>query len=632
MGSIISLFRDRVAQFAEKTALYYKDPQDKYISLSYKRLYELASQFGIGLMELGLKKGEHIGIISDNKKEWMIANIGILGIGAIDVPRGSDSTVDEIRYILNHADCALALVENETQLEKVISGKDSLPLLKTIIVMEESVNKNEQAGVTLYSFPAILEKGKTRLLADKDLFNREVDGVTEEDLATIIYTSGTTGEPKGVMLTHSNFLHQIRAPLKHINIGPTDIFLSVLPVWHAFERSVEYVALFAGCSLAYSKLIGKILLADMEAINPTIFPSVPRIWESVRSSVYKTVNAGSGIKKVMFRFFVSVGAVHSSLRNMFKGLIPQFKKRSRVLDVLVSFLPLLFIKPLNALGQLLVFKKIKSKLGTQFRFGVSGAGALPPHVDNFFSACGVLILEGYGLTEAAPICSVRMQKAPVPNTIGPPLPELEIKILDQEGNPVKTGEKGVLYVKGPNVMKGYYKKPEETGKVLSEDGWLNTGDLAVLTHQGRLAIRGRVKETIVLLGGENVEPGPIEDIILQSEYINQAVVLGQDKKYLSALVIPNFEALEEYTRKYNIPYEDHDNLIGLPEINELIKEEIAGRINTKKGFKVFERIFKFRIINATFEPGEELTHTLKIKRDVVNARYKKEIESLYKQV
>jgi long-chain acyl-CoA synthetase len=631
--SLISLFRERVHGYANDSALYAKDHNDNYFAITYGELYELVSQFGAGLMSLGINRNAHIGLVSDNRKEWIIADFGILGIGASDVPRGSDSTEDEIAYILHHADCEVSLLEDEVQLRKVFSIRNKLPLLKTVIVMDDQYSKKDDGAnnIDIHTFGEIIEKGKLALAAQPDLFDAEAEKTEGDQLATIIYTSGTTGEPKGVMLTHSNFLHQVRAPLEYLDVRRGDIFLSVLPIWHAFERAAEYVALFAGCSVAYSKLIGKVMLSDMEAIRPTIFPSVPRIWELVRTGIYKTVRDEGGIKLALFNFFVGVGGIHSKLLTMCRGLTPQFRRRNRIIDILASLLPLIVLTPFKILGDVLVFAKLKAKLGGRFKFGISGAGALPQHVDSFFSACGILLLEGYGLTEAAPICSVRKDRAPVPGTIGPPLPEMEAKIVDARGNRLPPGNKGILFVKGPNVMKGYYKKPEETKKVLSEDGWLNTGDLAIMTYNGELSIRGRVKETIVLMGGENVEPSPLEDTILQSDYISQAVVIGQDQRFLGALVLLNKEITEHYAAEHGIQFDSFDSLINRQEIIDLIRSEINERINMHKGFKPFERIARIKILNAEFRKGVEMTHTLKLKRDMIAEKYKKEIDVLFKQ-
>jgi long-chain acyl-CoA synthetase len=433
------------------------------------------------------------------------------------------------------------------------------------------------------------------------------------------------------MLTHSNFLHNLRTIVPAaIQAGPEDIFLSVLPVWHSFERIVEYMAISVGATLAYSKRVGSIMLADMASVRPTIMASAPRIWEAVRAGIIRKVSEEGGIKSALFSFFVSVGMAYMTAAALVKGLFPQFTRRFRVTDFLLGIIPFLLLWPLRALGSVLVFKKIKHKLGGRFRFTVSGGGALPPHVDKFFGAAGILLLEGYGLTETTPVVSVRLQKHPVAGTIGPILSELEVKLLDPEtGKPVGPGKKGVIHVKGPNVMKGYYNRPDKTAEVLSADGWLNTGDLGMQTFKGELRIIGRVKETIVLLGGENVEPVPIEDTILESKYIDQVIVLGQDQKFLAALVVPNQEALEKYAEEQKITYMSKEDLLESAEIIEHVSDEINSRVGAKRGFREFERVFRFKLIPKHFEEPVELSGTLKMKRDVINQIYKKEIAELF---
>jgi long-chain acyl-CoA synthetase len=616
-------------------ALMVKDKTGSWQTITYQQLAASFERFGAGLLDFGVKRGDHVGIIADNRKEWIIADLGILGIGAADVPRGSDTMPDEARFILNHADCALSLAENAEQVKKILSRKSELPALKALIVMDEEFRPEAftepTGGLELLTLGRIMERGKALLERDPQAFQREVEKGKDEDLATLIYTSGTTGEPKGVMISHANFLHNLRTTVPHhIVVTNADMFLSVLPVWHSFERTVEYIILRNGAGMAYSKPIGKIMLEDMSSVRPTVMASVPRIWEGVRSAVYRTINEEGGIKRALFLFFVAVGQARSTLSALVRGLYPQFHRRFRAIDFIIAILPFLALSPVHALGNLLVFSKIKQKLGGRFRFTVSGGGALPPYVDRFFQAVGILLLEGYGLTETAPVVSVRLQKRPVIGTIGPLLPEMEAKLLDVEtGKPVSPGHKGIIYLKGPNVMKGYYKRPDKTAEVLSPDGWFNTGDLGIETFKGELRIIGRVKETIVLLGGENVEPVPIEDTILESEFIDQVMVVGQDKKYLGALVVPNVEALEKHAAEKGISYVTREDLLEHSQIIELISDEINSRVNSRRGFREFERIFKFRIIPKHFEVGVELTASLKVKRDVVNQIYKKEIDGIF---
>ena len=614
-------------------AIQYKDRAGKFTPLTYREFTGLVECFGAGLLDFGVKRGDHVGVISDNRKEWMIANVAILGIGAADVPRGSDTMAEEACYILKHADCALALAENAEQAKKILSKKQELPLLKTIVVIDDGFvpgSVSAPAGVELLTFAQIMERGKKKLASDSQAFMKEMEKGKAEDLSTIIYTSGTTGEPKGVMLTHANFLHNLRTIPNTIDVGPGDIFLSVLPVWHSFERIIDHFVLSRGASIAYSKPVGQIMLADMAAVKPTVMASVPRIWEGVRAAIYRNINEEGGIKKALFGFFVAVGQAHTTASSLVRGLYPQFAKRSLVLDFIMGILPFLLLYPFRALGNVLVFSKIKARLGGRFRFTVSGGGALPPYVDKFFAAAGVLLLEGYGLTETTPVVSVRLQHHPVPGTIGPLLAEMQMKILDTEtGQELGPGRKGVIHLKGPNVMKGYYKRPDKTAEVLTPDGWLDTGDLGMVTWKGEIRIVGRSKETIVLLGGENVEPVPIEDTILESEYIDQVMVVGQDQKFLAALVVANQDALVKYAAAQEISYVSNEDLWENSQISELISDEIQSRVCAKRGFREFERVFRFKLLPKHFEAGVELSAKQSVKRHVVDEIYKKEIAGLF---
>jgi long-chain acyl-CoA synthetase len=617
-NTVVKCLRAVADRLPDQVALRARDAKGTWQQWTYREFCALAEQFGAGLLDLGVKRGDHVGIIADNRWEWIVADQGILGIGAADVPRGSDTMPEEMRYILQHADCAMILAENAEQLSKILRGKKDLPLLKTVIVIDPAFDprsfKEPLQGLTVMKFGEVMERGKRVLAKDPQVYRREVAKGTPEELATLIYTSGTTGEPKGVMLTNGNYLHNLRTTVPYvIDVDHRDTFLSVLPVWHSFERAVEYIEFYNGCTHAYSKPQGKILMADMADIHPTVMASAPRIWEGVRSALLRKMNEEGGIKKALFSFFVKVGTAHQACTNLVRGLVPDFTRRSRVLDFLAGIVPFLLLWPLRALGNVLVFSKVKEKLGGKFRFSVSGGG-------------------GYGLTETTPVVSVRLERRPVQGTIGPALAEQEIKLLDPETHQqVGPGKKGVIFIKGPNVMKGYYKRPDKTAEVIGKDGFLDTGDLGMITYKGELKIIGRTKETIVLLGGENVEPVPIEDAILESEYIDQIMVVGQDQKFLGALIVPNLEALEHWAQQEKVPYTSKEDLLDNAQANELITEEINARVNTERGFRIWERVFRFRMIPKHFEPGVELSGTLKVKRNLVADMYKKEIAEIFRK-
>ena len=624
--TLIRRFKAVVDRQGESAALFSKDGGSQFREYSYNELYGFVRDLAAGLDELGCARGDHVAILSDNRKEWLISDLAILTLGAIDVPRGSDSTADEFAYIIGHADCSIAFVENRAQGEKVASRIEKLPRLKTLVSYDDPGDL-ALPGVEVLSFQSLLERGAARTDADR-LFDESLEAGSIDDVVTIIYTSGTTGEPKGVVLTNRAYIFQLDRIYDYIPMKQGERFFSVLPSWHSYERAIEYIVLNRGSSIIYSKPVGAVMLADMAATKPQWMTSVPRIWEAIRAAILRNVNQGSSITKSLFYFFLTIGQSYSTLTAMVRGLMPQFAKRSKALDFAVAILPFLLLTPFKLLGDLLVFGKIRQKLGGAFRAGVSGGGALPPHVDRFFAAAGVRILEGYGLTETGPILSVRRFSSPVPNTIGPLLPDIEYRILDSEGALVPFGKKGVLYVKSEQIMEGYYKRPEATAEVLNE-GWLNTGDIAVMTHGGELKILGRAKETIVLLGGENIEPVPIEEQLGQSELIEQVMVVGQNQKFLGALIVPNREAMEKEARERGIAYVDADELIRDPEIIEIYHNAIQQLVNAANGFKHFERIFRFLLLPRPFEVGRELTHTMKIRRAVVDDLYSREIRELF---
>jgi long-chain acyl-CoA synthetase len=629
------MIQKNAKDYPNLAAQYSKDENEVFKPTNFAEFYNEILCCAAGLREIGIKREDHVGFISDNRKEWLILDMGLHCLGAADVPRGCDSMAEELAYILSFGDCKSAVLENEAQMAKILLHRDKMPMLSMFIIIDNDFDKGKYtdalSGIRVFGYREIMESGKA--LIDKGegkSIEAEIEQGKPDDLATIIFTSGTTGEPKGVMLSHKNFLHQSSLAPKAIKNGPGDIWLTVLPVWHSFERVVQYIALQPGGALAYSKPIGKIMLADCKKIQPTWLTSVPRIWEAVRAGIYRNVASGSAAKKKLFDFFVAVSNVHEKMKNMLISRTPQIKKRFVLLDMLVSFIPFLLLCPLRGLGNVLVFKKIKSMFGRRFRAGVSGGGALPVAVDKFFAAAGIMVIEGYGITEAAPVLAVRHIDNPVPETVGPPFPDMEAVIRDPDtGRELPPGQNGVVYARGDQIMLGYYKKPELTKLAVDSDGWLNTGDIGLKTWKGEIKLTGRVKDTIVLLGGENIEPVPIENKIRDSEYIESVIVLGQDQKYLAALVVPNFELIEAYAKENAIPYMDIESLVKLPEIRELIHTEITERINRKTGFRGFEMIFRSALLSKSFQPGVELSGKQDLKRHVINDMYEKEIAELF---
>jgi long-chain acyl-CoA synthetase len=629
--TIPQLLQDIAQRYPDNSAQMYKDETGRFVPRPWQELRILVDRCAAGLESLGVQRGDHVGLISENRAEWFIADLGTMTIGAADVPRGNDATPQELEFILGVTETPLIFVENDTQLRKIRDISPRLAGLRTIVQLDNgySDSNTPREEPDIINFEDLLTRGARALEEDPQRVDRAREEGDGDDTATIIFTSGTTAEPKGVMLSHRNFLHQVENVPKLIDLGPDDIWLCVLPVWHSFERIMQYVSLGAGSALAYSKPIGKIMLEDFQKVRPTWMASVPRIWEAIRAGIYRNVKKGSPVSQALFAFFVRIGGTWARFRDMFTGRLPRFHKRIRLVDAAVAALPLLLLTPLKLLGDLLVFRKIRARLGGRFKAGISGGGALPSVVDGFFSAAGILLLEGYGLTETAPVLGVRAQNHPVPGTVGPVFPGTEIKIVDEQGNQLPPGQQGVVIARGPQVMKGYYRRPDLTAQILSDDGWLNTGDLGMLTWDNELKITGRAKDTIVLLGGENIEPAPIEERLRESEFIAQAVVLGQDQKFLAALIVPDFEALEGWAENEQITVASREALMEEPAVRTFYNQIISGLVNSSNGFKSFEQIYRFTLLPEDFTVGEELSAKQEIKRHIIQERYSRQIGGLF---
>lgn len=631
--TIPQLLRRISSEYPSVVAQYSRNESGRFDEMTFAEAFKAVLDYMGGLLSIGCTRGDHIGLIADNRKEWLHSSMAIMGIGAADVPRGCDATEHEIRYILSFAGCKTAVLENEAQAKKVLKNKDGLPELKTLIFMDmpqtPQLEELKKAGYVCFSYTQILELGSAWRTSHDGTVEAELENGNSSEIATIIFTSGTTGEPKGVMLTHGNFICQLPDLSKRIILYPGEKALSVLPVWHSFERLCEYMIINLASGIIYSKPIGSILLADFALMNPQLLPSVPRIWESVHDGIFRAMRKTGGITWKLFSFFVAVAKIHAKLQRALNGRYPVFSQAKRVFAAIAAFIPWLLLYPIKALGGILVFKKIKAKLGNAFRGGVSGGGALPPNVDEFFWAVGVKVVEGYGLTETAPVVSVRPFTKPVFGTIGKQLDCCIVKIVDDEGKELPPGKKGTVMIKGDNVMKGYYKREDLTAKVLSADGWLDTGDLGYKTIHGEIILKGRKKDTIVLRGGENLEPVPIEMKINESRFVQQSVVVGQDQRYIAALIIPNKEELEAWAAENNTKCATFSELLLHPSVQRLFEMEVAERVSQKNGFKIFERINRFTLLEKPFEPGVELSAKQEVMRHKIQEIYAKQIERMF---
>ena len=603
-------------------------------TVTYKELYDNSQAFAGGLLALGTVRGEKVGLISDNRKEWEQADMGIMTIGACDVPRGCDASEKDLKYILSFTEVKTCIVENEFQIRKILNVKDEIPTLKRFIIFEEPTENEvklcKEAKIDLLRFYDVVEDGKKYNEKNPGKVEAEIEVGQWDDIAAIIFTSGTTGVPKGVTLSHGNFITQLDELQERIYLKPAERAICVLPVWHVFQRLVEYVIISQAAVLCYSKPIGSILLPDMLALNPTLLPAVPRVFEAVYEGITKKMRRTGGIVEALFNFFTAIAICHSWMdRKMFRK---NFMTHNEFTPGywLLFIIPWLLLYPWKLLGNVLVFKKVKAMLGTNFRAGVAGGGAYPKAIDQFFWALGINVVEGYGMTETAPVVAVRPVDAPIFGCIGTPIRGVSARIVDMEGNVLKPGNKGVLQIKGGTVMKGYYKRPELTEKAISPDGWLDTGDLAIESIHGELKILGRVKDTIVLTGGENIEPLPLEAKMQESRFIQTAVVVGQDQRNLGALILPNQEELELWANENNISFKDFEDLVKKPEAYKLIEDEIKELINAKNGFRMFEKIVKFAFLTKSFEVGKELSAKQEIMRYKLTEIYEKEIKGIFK--
>ena len=634
--TVPKMIKKTAEEYPEVIAQYKRVKGADFQPILYREMFQLGLDFGAALLNLGVKREQPIGLISDNRAEWQHADLGIMAIGAVDVPRGCDATLIDLEKILSITETEIVIAENNSQVNKLVSLKEKLSALKTIIYFENDLKDDvkaaaEAAKITLYYFQDLLKEGKKWRIEHQGEVEAELEKGKGDDLATIIFTSGTTGTPKGVMLSHKNFLKQLDEIPERIYLNPGDKALSVLPIWHVFEREVEYVIMCQAGSIVYSKPVGSILLADMKKMNPHLLPAVPRVFEAVYDGVTKKMRKAGGIVNDMFNFFVGAAIVHKRMQRKMFNKNPSFTRYHGVFWTILFFIPWLLMWPVYWLGDLIVFRKIKVMLGKNFRAGIAGGGALSPQIDEFFWALGIKLVEGYGMTETAPIISVRPIAAPIFGTIGSPIRNVKVRVVDPDGYVLERGKEGELQIKGDTVMKGYYKNPEKTAEAFTVDGWLHTGDLAVMTIHDELKIKGRIKDTIVLSGGENLEPLPIEMKLAESRYIKQAVVVGQDKRFLACLVLVDEDEIKNYADENGIQYESYEGLLENEHVLKLYDSEINGLISAKNGFKTFERIAKFHLITKQFEVGVELSAKQEIMRFRINDIYKNEIAAMYSE-
>ena len=634
------LLREKARKVPNHTLQAVKNKSGVFVRYSYSQVYQHVIELAHSLKKLGIKKGDRVGIMSDNRREWLISDYALLTLGACDVPRGCDSMGVEMRFILNFAECEVSFFENGRQLEKILEKVDEVPLLKKAILFdypdEKIVENAKSCGIEVINYHFLESEGVNITKEEWLQLEKDMETIDNYDVATIIFTSGTTGLPKGVQLTHDNYMAQCEVARSVLGLMQSgDIWLTVLPIWHSFERAFIYMVIALEGGFAYSKPIASVMIQDMNLVQPNWMNCVPRVFDSIAQGLFREVKKQGKFQQLTFNLAIAFGSFYYREKSLVLGLRCRYKWYPRVLDVLRGIIPFALSCPLHFVLEQSYYKKIRAKFGGGFRAAISGGGALQPNIENFYHAIGFNLLEGYGMTETAPVISVRNSKKPRSNNVGMIFPSFELKIVAEKngeivsGDPLKPGRKGLVLVRGRQVMKGYYKRDDLTAKVIDSEGWLNTGDLGMISYDQELKIVGRAKDTIVLIGGENIEPLVIEKALNTSPYIERAVVVGQDKKYLGAFIVPDQHNVLNFAEENNIVYDNYESLLETNEIQNLFRSEIDTLDNAKNGFRTCERIFKFCLLKKSFELGKEINAKQELMRHKIVEIYKKEYKKMF---
>jgi long-chain acyl-CoA synthetase len=591
-GTLCDIFYESVERYRKPDHLRYKK-DGTWRDVSSDAFRAAVEELSLGLRALGVDRGDRVAILGENRPEWAFADLATLCAGAVDAPIYSTLTPAQVLYILRDSESKAIFVSNAAQARKVAEIRGQARELQHVIRMGE-----EPIEGTL-SLEEVRARGREGLAQDKDAVRRRAQEVRPEDLATLIYTSGTTGDPKGVMLTHSNLVSNVLSSLEGFPvITPQDVALSFLPLCHVFERmGGYYLMLKAGATIAYAESVDKVPV-NMGEVRPTLMLSVPRLYEKMYARILEKVAADPPLRRKIFGWALGVG------RRVFRHRVERTP-------------PGALLKLEQALATALVFSKVKQRVGGRLRLFVSGGAPLAREIAEFFGSVGLLILEGYGLTETSPVISVNRPDHFKPGTVGPPIDGVEVKIAAD----------GEILVRGPNVMKGYYKKPEATAEAIDSGGWFHTGDIGVIDKDGFLVITDRKKDILVTSGGKNIAPQPIENRIKTNPFFAEIVMIGNRRNFASALVVPNFEQLERWAKQRGLGWKSREELVALPAVvhhyEGLVDELTAEHAQ-------FEKIKKIALLPGEFtlESGE-LTPTLKVKRRVVEEKYREVIDGLY---
>ncbi len=599
---------------------------------TYREFTLLIRELAAGFKACGIGKDNHVGFFVNNRFEWIATDFALMALGAVSVPRGSDTIPKELKFIYEHSDSVFLVVEKIKQLEELedyFTEENWNSCLRIFIVETgslDTVSSKYHEKIVFYS--DLITLGKQELKKEPYLIEKKINEIGLDDLFTIVYTSGTTGNPKGVMLTQRNFYQNVVANTPRLQIDPSkgEVTVVMLPSWHVYERAFEYCGILSGLTFVYSG--AKRFAADLLEEKPHIIISVPRVWESIYQKLIKALSVMPFFKRHLVFSFIKINQIFLSSYFYLKGGYISLKKRSflrKFFAYLYNLIRFIITFPGHILAGKL-FKPFREKVGGALRGATCGAGSLPKYLDELFNSIGITLINAYGMTECAPGILSRTFGLNTFGSTGYPFDNTEVQVRRKDGTIAETGEKGILFAKGPQVMKGYYKNPSATEAVLDEKGWLNTGDLSIKTENGEFLIVGRDKDTIVLMGGENVEPEPIEDKIKESIYIDHAVVLGQDSKQLTAIVAVNEQELMRLASELKISASilktEGKFSIENDVVYEILMKEVNNLISKEQGFKPFEFISKILPVHNDFSIGKELTQTLKVKRAYIEEKYK----------
>jgi len=564
----------------------------RWIPISTAEVGERIKAIALGLKELGVAKGDKLVILSENRPEWHMTDFANMCLGGVTVPVYTSLMPDQIRYIIDDSDAKVVVCSGLALWGRLAAVRGALANVRHFIVMDGPAPEGALA------MSDVIEKGRAVAALQPRLFEELALGIKPDDLASIIYTSGTTGVPKGVMLTHGNFASNVRTITALVEFNVKDTVLSFLPLSHVLERLTTFSFLAKGCSIAYAESV-ETVAENLLEVRPQIMVSVPRLFDKIYAKVMDAVLAGSSLKKAIFFWALRTGKKFSACRLEGKPVSA-------------------FLKFKNGLARKLVFGKILAKTGGRVRFFVSGGAPLSKDIAEFFFAIGLTILEGYGLTETAPVLAVNTFENLRLGTVGKPIPGIELKLAAD----------GEIIARGPNVMRGYFKKEAETREVLI-DGWLHTGDIGHLDKDGFLVITDRKKDLIITAGGKNVAPQPIENLLKTVPVVANAVVIGGNRKFIAALVVPDFDKLIAYAKANNIPFTSRRELVLRPEAVDFV---MAGIEKATAQLAPFERIKKIALLDRDFEiEAGEMTPTLKIRRAIVENKYRDIIDALYRE-